>query len=141
MMNDKINNMSLSQGQKFNLYQNKIKTQTYNNYKQTNKCKNKPNFSYRRVKSDKPLFEGYESMNQSLFGNSNSNSISNTNSNSNHLHEINHLEQRYNKLMQEYIQIETKIKNSSLKTIDRISSNNPFLNNLMSFSKIGRAHV
>ena len=113
-MNNDLLNISLKQGKQFNSYQTKIK-QTFT----TNKSKSRK--------------EGFVSLEQNKMV-TNENTTSNTNTNTNDINEITNLQSRYNELMQQYSDIQQKIGNSSLATIDRVSSNNQYLGKNLQFT-------
>jgi len=113
-MNNDLLNISLKQGKQFNSYQTKIK-QTFT----TNKSKSRKSR------------EGFVSLEQNKMV-TNENTTSNTNTND--INEITNLQSRYNELMQQYSDIQQKIGNSSLATIDRVSSNNQYLGKNLQFT-------
>ena len=105
-MNNDLLNISLKQGKQFNSYQNKIKENIdTNNHKTTNtSCK-----------------EGFVSLEQNKM-------VTNEN-----IIELANLEKRYNELMKQYNDIQQKIENASLASINRVSSNNPYLGKNLQF--------
>jgi hypothetical protein len=104
-MSHDLLNISLNQGKQFNSYQSNIK---------------KKNKSLRK--------EGFQ------------NSITNTNTNTNteetnaNTDELTQMQTNYNDLMKKYKSIETKVNVSSLISINRDSSKNPYLNKIIRFT-------
>ena len=134
-MNNDLLKISLYQGQQFNSYQSKIKK----GIKYTNKKKNfKEGFvSSQQEQIVRPNDQGYNSV-----INSNSSDLNNTNTiNQPDLDELNQLQSQYNSLMQQYTEIQTKISNSSLATIDRLSTKNPFFNKIIQFTTGDKCYV
>ena len=122
-MNNDLLNISLKQGKQFNSYQTKIKQNIGTN-------KSKKNISRK---------EGFVSLEQNKMGtnentNENANENTNENTNENDINELTKLQTRYNELMQQYSNIQQKISNSSSATIDRVSSDNPYLGKNLQFT-------
>ena len=115
-MNNDLLNISLKQGKQFNSYQKKIK-------QDTNKTKNNINKK-----------EGFVSLEQKQTGKKNTR---NTNTNTNTQYDLNNLKQlqtKYNELMRQYNDAQSKMSNSSLSSINRIGPNNPYLGKNISFT-------
>lgn len=131
-MNDDLLKNSLTQGKLFNSYQTKIKKGIIQPTKYTNKRKkNKEGF----VSSDqeqivRPNYDGYIPVLQR------EQQITKLNNqvNQKDLDELVQLQTKYNDLLQQYTNIQTKISDSSLDTIGRLGSNNPYRNKYLLFT-------
>ena len=124
MSNDLLK-ISLNQGKNFNNYQTKIKKTTTNN-------------SFNNIYNSS-LKEGFVSSNTNFTNNnSSSNQEKGTNNantvNQKELDELNQLQATYNDLIQQYTTIQKSLENNSLETINRLSSNNKYLNNTIKFN-------
>jgi len=129
-MNDDLLKISLIQGKQFNTYQTKIKknitTTTDKTYKISNKRSNKrEGFTNLQEQEQivRPSFDGYSPVLKTM---QQTTSLTNT-SNQTDLDELKQLQTRYTTLIQQYTDIQKKIGDSSLNTINRLGSNNPYL--------------
>lgn len=120
-----MNDISLKQGNQFNMYQTKIK-------KRDNKNKKKEGFVSMLDKEQmvRPSYDGYvpalKNMRQS------SELVEKTNQSD--LDELNQLQTKYNDLMSQYTDIQKKIGDKSMTSINRVSSNNPYLGKNIKFT-------
>ena len=120
-MNDNLLQMSLNQGKHF-----------------------KKKFS--KIKKGKPIKEGFVSLEQEevirpsnqgyvpVFKNMQENTNLTTNMNQTNLNDLEQAKLKYNELLQQYTAMQQKISNSSLGSINRLSSNNPYLNKTVRFN-------
>jgi len=130
-MNSDLFNISLNQGKQFKTYQTKIKQSVIKSKRQVYKKKYvKEGFvSAEQEIMIRPPDEGYKPVLRNLEKTSNmNNSVSEK-----ELNELNNLQSTYNTLVQQYNSIQKSIGNSSLATISRMSSNNPYLNKIIKF--------
>jgi hypothetical protein len=111
-MDDDLLKISLKQGNQFNKYQDNIKRLK------------------RKMASVK---EGFVSSSNPEIPNTNTNTNTNANTNAN-ITELRQLQNNYDKLMKEYILLQKSMKKSSLETINRLSSNNPYLGKNLLFT-------
>jgi hypothetical protein len=134
-MNDDLLKISLKQGKQFNIYQTKIK-KNISKPVSTKKRSTKEGFVgfsesiQEQEQIVRPSYDGYvpvlKNMQQSTkFTN---------NINQQDLDELKKLQTRYNELIQQYTDIQKKIGDSSLATINRLSSNNPYLGKNLLFT-------
>ena len=129
-MNDDLLKISLNQGKQFNKYQSKIKkniTKTDSNYK---KNKQETFVTLEQEQLVRPSFDGYIPVLKNL----RDTRISTNTNNQVDLKELKQLQSRYNDLILQYTDIQKKIGDSSLDTINRLSPNNPYLNKTIRFS-------
>jgi hypothetical protein len=120
-MNDNLLQMSLNQGKHF-----------------------KKKFS--KIKKGKPIKEGFVSLEQEevirpsnqgfvpVFKNMQENTNLTTNMNQTNLNDLEQAKLKYNELLQQYTAMQQKISNSSLGSINRLASNNPYLNKTVRFN-------
>ncbi len=107
--------MSLTQGKQFNTFQRKIK-------KHTNKTNKKEGFvTLEHEQIVRPSFDKYPT-------------VLTNNANQSDLDELKELQTRYNIVIQQYTELQKKISNSSLNTINRLDLNNPYLNKYLLFT-------
>lgn len=128
MSNDLLK-ISLNQGKQFNTYQTKIKKHITN----TNKLVNKKKEGFVTLEQEqmvRPSFDGYSPVLKNM---QQSTTLTN-NDNQKDLDELKKLQSQYNSLIQQYTAIQTKIGDSSLNTINRLASNNPYLNKTIGFT-------
>ena len=133
MSNDLLK-ISLNQGKQFKSYQNKIKQSVL---KSKRHLKNNVNFKLKEgfVSGEQEIMvrspdEGYTEILQPQINTTKRNNTVNQNE----LDELNTLQSKFNDLMQQYNAIQKTIGDSSLATINRVSSNNPYLNKNIRFS-------
>ena len=123
MENDLLK-MSLIQGKEFNKYQTKIK-------KYANKTRIKEGFvSAEQEMMLRPEDKGYISV---LKNQQNATELTNK-SNKEDLEDFKNLQAKYSDLLVKYINMQTSIGNKSLSHINRVSSNNPYLNKNIRFT-------
>lgn len=130
MMNDDLFKISLNQGKQFNMYQSKIKkhvTKVNTNRKRNNR---EGFVSLEQEQMVRPSFDGYVPVLQNM---QSSSSLSNS-ANQKDLDDLKQLKSQYNNLIQQYTDIQKKIGSSSLDTINRLGSNNPYLNKTIRFT-------
>lgn len=130
-MNDDLLKISLNQGKQFNTYQTKIKKNITKTDKINKRSNKKEGFvSLEQEQMVRPSFDGYspvlKNMQQTTSVTNNANQID--------LDELKQLQSRYNTLIQQYTDIQKKIGDSSLNTINRLGSNNPYLNKTIRFT-------
>ena len=128
MSNDLLT-ISLNQGKNFNTYQTKIKHHVSNN--KSKRVTIKEGFvTLDQEKLVRPKGEGYVTVleNQERVTKQ-INSI-----NQRDLDEFQQLNTQFNDLFQQYTDIKQSIENSSTSTMNRLSSNNPYLNKTIRFS-------
>lgn len=141
-MNDDLLNKSLKQGKQFNTYQNKIKhhitkidnktnnPNTDNNeHKQINKIEGFVS-SLNKEQIVRPNYDGY----LPVLKNIKETAVSINEANQNDLDTLNKLKSKYLELMQKYTIIQNKITDTSFQTINRMSSDNPYLGKNIKFS-------
>jgi hypothetical protein len=133
-MNNDLLKISLDQGKQFKTYQNKIKKGGFRSKRQSSSLKTK-NVKEGFVSVEQELLvrppdEGYNQIikNESETTN-NINSV-----NQSQLNELNSLQSKFFNLMQQYNNIQQSIGDSSLATINRMSSNNPYANKNIRFN-------
>jgi hypothetical protein len=130
-MNTDLLKISLNQGKQFNTYQTKIKksiTKTGKSDKRTNR---KEGFvSLEQEQMVRPSYDGYSPVLKNM---QQTTSLIN-NANQKDLDELRQLQSKYNSLIQQYTDIQKKIGDSSLNTINRLGSNNPYLNKTIGFT-------
>jgi hypothetical protein len=128
-MSNKLFDISLNQGKQFNNYQTKIKKSVNKNMIKSRSIK-EGFVTSEQEKMVRPKDDGYTSVleNQER-GSRLVNSV-----NQRDLDELQQLQAKYNDLIQQYTSIQKSIGDSSLATIDRLSSNNPYLNNTIRFT-------
>ena len=131
-MNNDLLKISLDQGKQFKTYQNKIKKGGFRSKRQSFKTKNgKEGF----ITSEQELLvrppdEGYNQIIKNE-----SETTKNINSvNQAQLNELNSMQTKFLNLMQKYNNIQQSIGDSSLETINRMSSNNPYANKNIRFN-------
>jgi hypothetical protein len=137
-MNDDLLKISLNQGKQFNTYQTKIKkniSKTGTTNSTTNKRPNKINkkegfVSLEQEQMVRPSFDGYSPVLKNM---QQTTSLTN-NANQKDLDELRQLQSKYNSLIQQYTDIQKKIGDSSLNTINRLGTNNPYLNKTIRFT-------
>lgn len=134
-MNDDLLKISLNQGKQFNTYQKKIKkniTKTDKTNKRSNKKEGFVTFRSLQEQEQmvRPSFDGYSPVLKNM---QQTTSLTN-NANQRDLDELKQLQLRYNTLIQQYTDIQKKIGDSSLNTINRLGSNNPYLNKTIRFT-------
>jgi len=125
--------ISLNQGKQFNTYQTRIKQNITKT--KIDKSNKKDGFvTFRSLQEQeqivRPSFDGYSPVIKNI---QQSSSVTN-NANKIDLDELKQLQSRYNVLIQQYTDIQQKIGDSSLSTINRLSSNNPYLNKTIRFT-------
>ena len=138
-MSNDLFKLSLNQGKQFNNYQTKIKNSIKNGSIDLSlkdkslkdkylkdKYLNEGFVNYEQEIMVRPKDEGYKSIQES--GSNLNNSISQKD-----LDDLNKLKEKYNDLIQQYTTIQKKIGDSSLETINRLSSNNSYLNKVIKF--------
>ena len=120
-MNDNLLQMSLNQGKHF-----------------------KKKFS--KIKKGKPIKEGFVSLEQEevirpsnqgyvpVFKNLQQNTNLTTNTNQTNLNDLEEAKLTYANLLQQYTTMQQQISNSSLGSINRLASNNPYLNKTVKFT-------
>lgn len=134
-MSDDLLKISLNQGKQFNTYQTKIKKHNNNKpdstYKNVNKKKKKEAFvTLEQEQIVRPSFDGYKHVLKNIQETTTSiNDIKQKD-----LDELTQLQTKYNSLIQQYTDIQKKIGDSSLNTISRLSSNNPYVNKYLLFT-------
>jgi hypothetical protein len=128
-MNDDLLKISLNQGKQFNTYQTKIKKSNKKYNKQTKK-EGFVTINKEQEQMVRPKDEGYSSVLQ----NYQQGSTLTNNTNQKDLDELTQLQTKYDSLIQQYTDIQTKIGDSSLNTINRVSKNNPYLNKTVKFT-------
>jgi len=134
MSNDLLK-ISLNQGKKFNTYQTNIKTHITNTSKTSksvNKSSNKKEgfVTLEQEQMVRPSFDGYSPVLKNV---QQTTTLINT-INQKDLDELKQLQSQYDSLIQQYTDIQTKIGNSSLNTINRLGSNNPYFNKTIGFT-------
>jgi hypothetical protein len=130
-MNDDLLKISLNQGKQFNTYQTKIKKNITKTDKTNKRSFKKEGFvTLEQEQMIRPSFDGYSPVLKNM---QQTTSITN-NANQRDLDELKQLQSRYNTLIQQYTDIQKKIGDSSLNTINRLSSNNPYLNKTIRFT-------
>jgi hypothetical protein len=130
-MNNDLLNISLKQGKQFNTYQNKIKQNiTKSESKKKYNRKIEGFVSLEQEQIVRPKFDGYSP----VLKNIRETKTSINNANQKDLDELKDLQTRYNELMQQYTDIQKKIGDSSLATINRIGSNNQYLGKNLQFT-------
>jgi hypothetical protein len=131
-MSDDLLKISLNQGKQFNTYQTKIKKHITKTNKPVNKRSNKREgfVTLEQEQMVRPSFDGYSPVLKNMQQTTN---LTNT-VNQKDLDELKQLQSRYNSLIQQYTDIQTKIGDSSLNTINRLGSNNPYLNKYLLFT-------
>ena len=149
-MSNDLFNISLNQGKNFNNYQTKIK-QSVTNKSVTKQSVTKQSVNKPPVNKNIPNGNSFSNSFGNSFGNSFSNSfgpslkegfstsVQNQKrgtplTSSSDVDELNRLQAQYNILMQQYTTIQKSIGDSSLETIDRFNSNNPYLNKTIKFN-------
>lgn len=130
-MNDNLLKISLIQGKLFNTYQTKIKKTANSTIDKTFKKGLKEGFvTSEQEMLIRPEHQGYKSVlknQEELIDSSNT-------TNQKSLDELKELQAKYNDLMLQYITIQTSISETSLTNINRVSSNNPYLNKNILFT-------
>jgi hypothetical protein len=128
-MSNDFFNISLNQGKQFNNYQTKIKKSVNKNMIKSRSIK-EGFVTSEQEKMVRPKDDGYTSVleNQER-GSRLGNSV-----NQKDLDELQQLQSRYNDLIQQYTSIQKSIGDSSLATINRVSSSNPYLNKTIRFT-------
>ena len=131
-MSNNLLKISLNQGKQFNMYQKNIKNHITKTDKQVNKkLNNKEGFvTLEQEQTVRPSFDGYSP----VLNNMQQTTTLTNNVNQKSLDELKQLQLRYSSLIQQYTDIQTKIGESSLNTINRLSSNNPYLNKTIGFT-------
>ena len=127
-MNDDLLKISLIQGKQFNKYQTRIK-------KNVNNAIDKKSFKEGFVTAEqemliRPQHQGYVS----VLKNQEDLNVSTKESNEKDLDELKKLQAMYSDLMLQYTTIQTAIGDQSLSNINRVSSNNPYLNKNIFFT-------
>ena len=120
-MNNDLLKISLTQGKEFNKYQKKIKKGVSNSI---NKPLKEGFVTSEQEMMVRPEYEGYNSVLKNI---ENATTLTNR-TNQKDLDEFKDLEAKYNELMLQYTTIQTSIGSSMLSNINRVSSNNPYLN-------------
>lgn len=130
-MSDDLLKISLNQGKQFNTYQTKIKKHITKPNNPNKKSKKKEGFvTLEQEQMVRPSFDGYSP----VLKNMQQTTTLTNNANQTDLDELKQLQSQYNSLIQQYTAIQTKIGNSSLNTINRLGSNNPYLNKTIGFT-------
>ena len=131
-MSDDLLKISLNQGKQFNTYQTKIKKHITKTNKPVNKRSNKREgfVTLEQEQMVRPSSDGYSPVLKNM---QQTTTTTNTVSQKD-LDELKQLQSQYDSLIQQYTDIQTKISNSSLKTINRLGSNNPYLNKTIGFT-------
>ena len=137
-MNDDLLKISLNQGKEFNTYQTKIKKSITKTGK-TNKIINRKEgfVTLQQEQMVRPSYDGYSPVLKNM---QQTTSLTN-NANQKDLDELRQLQSKYNSLIQQYTDIQKKIGDSSLNTINRLGSNNPYLNKTIRFTTGQLAYV
>lgn len=127
-MNNDLLNLSLKQGKEFNKYQTKIKKHNTKINKYSSK---KEGFvSLEQEQMVRPSYNGYKPVLKNTLQSSN---LINK-SNQQDLDELKQIQLQYDNLIQQYTNIQNKIGSSSMNTINRTGSNNPYLNKYLLFN-------
>ena len=114
-MDDKLLQISLNQGKQFKKKNSKMKEGFV---------------TLEQEQMVRPNYDGYRPVLQNL----KQSTISTKNSNQTDLNELKQAQLKYNDLLQQYTAMQQKISNSSLGTVNRLSSNNPYLNKTVRFN-------
>ena len=126
-MSNDLFNISLNQGKNFNNYQTKIKQSVNKHISKNNE--------YGRSFNGRSFKEGFTQDNSYISGQGLQNQKRGTMlESSSDVDELNKLQAKYNILIQQYTTIQKTIGDSSLETINRLSSNNPYLNKTIKFN-------
>jgi hypothetical protein len=131
-MNNDLLKISLNQGKQFNIYQKNI-SQNINGSSKISKTNKKIKEGFVSAEQEimlRPPDEGYVSVLQKQ--NQTNKIISN--SNQDDLNELTQLQTKYQDLMQQYTEIQKSTNTSSLESINRTSSDNPYLNKNIKFT-------
>ena len=116
-MNDNLLQISLKQGKHFKKKFSKIKEGFVSLEKQQEHI-------------IRPSYKGYVPVLQNMKQDTNLTK----NMNQSDLNEVKQAQQKYNDLIQQYTAMQQKIGNSSLNTVNRLASNNPYLNKTVRFN-------
>jgi hypothetical protein len=130
-MNNDILNISLNQGKKYKNYQNKIKKTDYKS--SVYRRKNIKEYFTNGLEIENMLRQNNEDIASVLERQNTRMNLENRN-NQKDLEELNQLQTKYNDLLQQYNSIQKSIGNSSLDTINRLSSKNPYLGKNIRFT-------
>jgi hypothetical protein len=131
-MNEDLLKISLNQGKQFNTYQTKIKrhiTKTDKSNKRSNKREGFVSLQ-EQEQIVRPSYDGYSPVLKNM---QQTTSLTN-NANQRDLDELGQLQRKYDDLIQQYTNIQKKIGDSSLSTINRLGSNNPYLGKNIRFA-------
>ena len=131
-MNNELLKLSLNQGKQFNIYQKNI-SQNINSSSKISKTNKKIKEGF--VTAEQEIMirspdEGYVSVLQ----NQNQTNKITSKTNQTELNELTHLQSKYQDLVQQYTEIQRSTNKSSLDSINRTSSNNPYLNKNIKFT-------
>jgi hypothetical protein len=127
-MNDNLLKISLNQGKQFNTYQTKIKKNITNTHKSSNIKEGFVTLEQEQIV--RPSYNGYSPVLKNI---QQTTSVTNS-ANQKDLDELKQLQSRYNELTQQYTDIQKTIGESSLNTINRLGSNNPYLGKNIMFT-------
>lgn len=122
-MSDNLLKISLKQGKQFKKYQSKIK-----------KAISRKTTLLEGFSTDETILRSQEDGYVPVLQNSQISSSMTQNINQKDLDELNRLQQKYDDLFQQYIQIQKNMGNKGLARISRQSSSNPYLNKTIKFS-------
>ena len=128
-MSNNLFNISLNQGKQFNNYQTKIKKSATKIIPKGRTIK-EGFVTSEQEKMIRPKDDGYTS----VLENQGTGSRSVKTVNQKDLDEFQQLQAKYNDLIQQYTSIQKSIGDSSLATIDRLNTNNPYLNKSIRFT-------
>ena len=128
-MSNNLFNISLNQGKQFNNYQTKIKKSAAKIIPKGRTIK-EGFVTSEQEKMIRPKDDGYTS----VLENQGTGSRSVKTVNQKDLDEFQQLQAKYNDLIQQYTSIQKSIGDSSLATIDRLNTNNPYLNKSIRFT-------
>jgi hypothetical protein len=135
MSNDLLN-ISLNQGKQFTTYQRKIKK----HISKTDKLVNNKREGFVTLEQEqivRPSFDGYSPVLRNI---QQTTTLTNT-ANQKDLDELKQLQIQYDSLIQQYTAVQKKIGDSSINAINRLSSNNPYLNKTIRFTTGQMAYV
>ena len=125
-MNDNLLQISLNQGKHFKKNFSKIKE-----LKELKELKEGfVSLEKQQEHIIRPSYKGYVPVLQNMKQDANLT----RNMNQTDLNEVKQAQQKYNDLLQQYTAMQQKIGNSSLNAVNRLSSNNPYLNKTIRFS-------
>lgn len=143
-MNDELIKISLNQGKQFNKYQSKIKKGDSKTISKLTKLRSNikviegfQNVSLEQEQMIRPSFDGYVPALKHM--GETSNIINGVNQKD--LDELKSLQKKYDDLMLQYTNIQKSIGDSTLDMINRVSSNNPYLNKNIRFTTGETAYV